>query len=178
MSGVQLAFGDGETTKAIRLTTVSDAAIETNETLQVQLGDADGGATLGAQATATVTIVDDDTPSLAGQWSDVITTPTVPIHGHVLPNWQSHVLGPAQPLRHHDVGCTPPYLWDPANPSVFTALPSPSWDIFCSGHALMADGRLFVAGGHLADFVGAPDAGILDPITNTWTAVPNMNGGR
>jgi len=47
-------------------------------------------------------------------------------------------------------------------------------DMFCSGHAWMADGRLFVAGGTYKK--GSPALGsdrcfIYDPTTNAWTAV-------
>jgi WD40 repeat protein len=49
---------------------------------------------------------------------------------------------------------------------------------YCSGHSLLADGRLFVAGGHVADFVGLPDASIFSPVTESWTHLPDMNAGR
>ncbi|HYH00642.1 MAG TPA: carboxypeptidase regulatory-like domain-containing protein [Terriglobales bacterium] len=42
----------------------------------------------------------------------------------------------------------------------------------------MADGRLFIAGGHIADYTGYPQALIYDPGGNSFTAVPDMNAGR
>ena len=172
-----LSFADGEARKAIKVPIINDAAVEPNETFQVALSAPTGGATLGAPSQATATIVDDDTPQLAGQWSNVSTWPTVPIHIHVLPSgkvmfWDRH---------NHDaipVWDVTPHLWDPANPSVFTPLPLPGWDIFCSGHSFLADGRLLVAGGHINDFIGATTAGIYDPSANSWTPLPNMNAGR
>ena len=172
-----LLFADRETTKTIRLTIINNSTVEANETFQVGLSAPTGGATLGAPSQATVSIVDDDTPQLAGQWGGVSVWPTVPIHMHLLPNgkvmfWDRHNHN-ASPMW--DVT---PRLWDPADPTVFTTLTLPGWDIFCSGHTLMADGRVFVAGGHIADFKGTATAGIYDPFSSSWTALPNMNDGR
>ena len=69
-------------------------------------------------------------------------------------------------------------LWDPAAPNQpVTPLP-PAYDLFCSGHTFLADGRLFVAGGHIQNSVGSPKASIYNPFTNTWAATPDMNAGR
>jgi hypothetical protein len=43
---------------------------------------------------------------------------------------------------------------------------------------LLSDGRLFVAGGHIADAVGEPRACIYDPVKDLWTEMPRMNAGR
>jgi len=42
----------------------------------------------------------------------------------------------------------------------------------------LADGRVFIAGGHIADYTGYPHAVIFDPATNGFTALPDMNTGR
>ena len=52
------------------------------------------------------------------------------------------------------------------------------YNIFCSGHAFLADGKLFVAGGHIQDDVGLPNASMYDPFTAQWSSAPNMNAGR
>ena len=70
-----------------------------------------------------------------------------------------------------------PRLWDPATATV-TPLTKPGYDIFCSGHAFLADGRLFVAGGHIHNDVGLPNASMYNPFTNQWSSVPDMNAGR
>ena len=59
-----------------------------------------------------------------------------------------------------------------------TPLALPGWDLFCSGHTFLADGRLFVAGGHIQNGVGSPKAGIYNPFSNTWATAPDMNAGR
>ena len=57
-------------------------------------------------------------------------------------------------------------------------LTKPGYDIFCSGHAFLANGRLFVAGGHIQNDVGLSNASMYDPFTNQWSSAPNMNAGR
>lgn len=69
-----------------------------------------------------------------------------------------------------------PYVWDPAI-NVFTPEASPSL-LFCAGHDFQADGKLFVAGGHVTDLHGLPNANLFDPATDTWTALPAMAWGR
>ena len=56
-------------------------------------------------------------------------------------------------------------------------------DVFCSGHALLADGRLLVAGGTLEYDFGHPFFGLSEAVTfdadaEQWTAAPSMAGGR
>jgi hypothetical protein len=45
----------------------------------------------------------------------------------------------------------------------------PGYDPFCSGHSFLADGRLFVAGGHIQNNVGLPTASTYNPFTDNWT---------
>jgi hypothetical protein len=70
-----------------------------------------------------------------------------------------------------------PYLWDPAAGTITHATLA-GYNTFCTGHTFLADGRLFVAGGHIANNVGLPNAAIYDPFTNSWTRLPDMNAGR
>ena len=68
-------------------------------------------------------------------------------------------------------------LWDPSTGSIVAAAPA-GYNIFCSGLTLLADGKLFVGGGHISNKVGLNDASIYDPQTNTWARQPDMNAGR
>jgi len=83
-------------------------------------------------------------------------------------------------------------LWD-ATTGAITKLPSPAQDVFCCGHALLADGRLLVAGGtqtwgggnhpvHWGHFGGLRDASIFDPGapagTNPWSTTGSLNPER
>src|SRR5207302_6944023 len=70
-----------------------------------------------------------------------------------------------------------PNIWDPVS-NTFTATAASSYALFCAGHTSLADGRIFIAGGHVADFVGYPHAVIYDPGKNVFTAMPDMNSGR
>ena len=62
-------------------------------------------------------------------------------------------------------------LWDPANNSI-TTLPRANYNIFCTGHSFISDGRLLVTGGHVQNGWGLNDASYYDPVANTWTACP------
>ncbi len=110
-----------------------------------------------------------------GEWSALFAFPTIPIHASLLPTGQ--VLF----WDRHDfpTGDGHPRLWDPAT-GIFakTAAPPPGHDLFCSGHTLLEDGRLFVAGGHFAVGVGQPFAAIYDPNTPGWALAPEMEDGR
>jgi hypothetical protein len=70
-----------------------------------------------------------------------------------------------------------PQLWDPSTRTSSPAAQA-GFNIFCNGGAFLADGRLLLAGGHLADNVGLATATIYDPFTNAWSRQPNMNAGR
>ena len=141
-----------------------------------------------------------ETPDKRGQWGDPFTLLNVGIHAHVLPTglvlmWgrrdnpqQSLDTDPASPLAPGlppapPATCTP-FVWNPANGNM-TQTPQPTLNdgttnanLFCSGHAFLPDGRLLVAGGHLADSHGLNQATIYDPAADTWTPTAVMNDGR
>ncbi|MDW5594824.1 DUF4394 domain-containing protein [Conexibacter stalactiti] len=64
-AGGVLTFAPGETSKTIALATKQDSADEPNATFTVALSEAAAPLTLGAPASATVTIADDDAPPAA-----------------------------------------------------------------------------------------------------------------
>jgi hypothetical protein len=106
-------------------------------------------------------------PSVSGSWSAVQTWPIVSVHASLLPT------GKVVFYPYSD----DPRLWDPSNGSIVAAT-QVGYNIFCSGLTLLADGRLFVGGGHISNNVGLNDASIYDGVTNTWTREPDMNAGR
>ena len=55
-----VTFGPGETSKAFSIPILDDALVEGNETVNLILSNPTGGAMLGAKASATLTIVDDN----------------------------------------------------------------------------------------------------------------------
>lgn len=70
-----------------------------------------------------------------------------------------------------------PNIWDPVS-NTFSPAAASTYALFCAGHTSMADGRVFIAGGHIADYTGYAHAAIFDPFKNTLTQVPDMNQGR
>jgi hypothetical protein len=102
----------------------------------------------------------------SGEWTAPFDWPVVAVHLHLLPSGQL--------LSWGRVG--EPQLWDPATGG-FTAAPSATM-LFCSGHSFLSDGGLLVAGGHLSDHHGLPDANVFDAAARGWIAVAPMRRGR
>ena len=61
-----VSFGSGETGKTISVTLCDDATVEGSENFTVTLTGATNNGTIGSNATATVTIADNDTVSTPG----------------------------------------------------------------------------------------------------------------
>jgi len=117
------------------------------------------------------------TPSAAqppdvGQWSLVAPLPFFPVHTHLLPTGKVMIWPGDGGVSGND-----PRSWDPADESV-SSLSKPGFDLFCTGHSFLADGTLFVAGGHISNNVGLARAAKYNPFTNAWSNLPNMNAGR
>lgn len=74
-------------------------------------------------------------------------------------------------------------VYDPVSDSFNTNITTP-YDLFCSGHAFLPDGRLLVAGGTAAyqdathQWYGEKRATIFDPATQKYQTVPDMAIGR
>jgi galactose oxidase len=101
-----------------------------------------------------------------GEWSAPFAWPVVAVHLQLLPD--------GRVLSWGRVG--DPQVWDPSTGG-FTGVPSAT-DLFCAGHSFLPDGRLLVAGGHLSDFRGLPDANLFDPASTSWIPVKSMAHGR
>ena len=119
--------------------------------------------------------------SVLGRWDKVTNPlPFFPVHAHTLRSGKVMIWPGDEGISGND-----PRSWDPANQSVST-FTAPGYDLFCSGHSFLADGTLFVAGGHfMQNGIGVASASIYNPNTNTWTprppavgSVPDMNAGR
>ena len=112
--------------------------------------------------------------SVVGRWDLGPNLPFFPVHSHILPTGKVMIWPGDQGISGDD-----PRSWDPdpANQSPFSDLARPGYDVFCTGHSFLADGRLFDAGGHIQNGVGLANASIYDPVANAWTALPEMNAG-
>ena len=127
---------------------------------------------------------EDSAAAQLGRWDPVFELPNVAIHTSVLPNGKVLFWGrrdqPTGSMNERE--CTP-YLWDPSTGEL-TPTPQPAdadgtkVNLFCAGHAFLPDGGLLVAGGHLTDGDGIDQAFSYDYRTNTWAALPVMNGRR
>jgi galactose oxidase-like protein len=106
--------------------------------------------------------------STMGQWSAPFPWVNVAVHMSVLPDGRVLSFGRLN-------GGTP-QVWNPAT-GLFTSIPSPSL-LFCGGQAFLPGGRLLVAGGHIQDGLGLPNANLFSFATNTWVAAPAMREGR
>ena len=101
-----------------------------------------------------------------GAWTPPFDWPVVAVHLHLMRGGQVLSFG----LKRT------PLVWDIAT-GVFTQVPSATL-VFCSGHALLPDGRLLVTGGHILHDRGLPDVNIFDPATRAWIPVAPMVQGR
>jgi galactose oxidase-like protein/Big-like domain-containing protein/Kelch motif protein len=104
-------------------------------------------------------------PTLSGVWSGLAPLPIVSVNSVLLPNskvlmWDGETFGATA------------LVWDPAT-NTTDWVPAPA-DIFCSGTEQMADGRIVVVGGAVADHVGLPAANAFDWRTESWTVLANM----
>ena len=113
--------------------------------------------------------------STAGEWSTVSPAwPFFPVHTHALPTGKVMIWPGDAGISGND-----PRSWDPANPGLSPSpLTPPGFDLFCSGHSFLSDGRLFVAGGHIQNGVGLANASTYNSFANSWTPLPAMNAGR
>jgi len=108
--------------------------------------------------------------STHGQWSAVSNWPTRAVHSTLMPDGRVFFVS----FYNESLQ---PHIWDPVS-NTFTTTASSAYPIFCAGHTTLADGRVLIAGGHVADFVGFPHAVIYDPATNGFTSLPDMNAAR
>jgi hypothetical protein len=139
-------------------------------TLTAIARDASNNTTTSSPVSVTVSNVNPNDPSVIGQWSQVYTWPLVGIHQILLPT--------GKVLTWEDENVNPPSsVLDPTT-MTFTSVPYTAMDLFCTGHGLLPDGRVFIAGGHIANWVGTTGATIFDPSTQTWSAKTPMSFAR
>ncbi|HKY36577.1 MAG TPA: galactose oxidase-like domain-containing protein [Polyangiaceae bacterium] len=134
----------------------------------------------GARTGGTISLFDlDDVevtpfePEATGAFGAPHCGPMVPIHAVTLPDgrvlaWDRH------DYNMEDAG---PWIVEPSTGSFMPAA-HPGFDAFCAGHTFLADGNLFLAGGHWYDNVGVERAMVYDVASDRWLELPPMNDGR
>lgn len=105
-----------------------------------------------------------------GQWSAVANWPTRAVHTTLLPDGRVFFVS-------YYTESLQPHIWDPVSNTFTTTAPS-AYELFCAGHTSLPDGRIFIVGGHIADYVGFAHASIYDASKDTFTAAPDMSVGR
>jgi galactose oxidase len=111
-----------------------------------------------------------------GKWDSPVAWDIVPLHMSLLPTGK--ILAWSKYESDGTMGM--PRLWDPTiGPPTSALMVAADTMLFCSGHALMADGRLMVSGGHKKDDRGLDVTNIFDPATESWASgLPKMAKGR
>jgi len=112
------------------------------------------------------------TPDQVGQWSAVHNWPIVAVHASLLPSgnvlaWTDYTANSGAQIWRRSTNTFVPKSFSPVS-------------LFCSGHVLLADGRLFVVGGivGLQDDLGPRETTFFDPAGEVWSQGPLMSQGR
>jgi hypothetical protein len=161
-------IGDYPSGTQVTLTAASDQV----STFTGWSGACNGTGTCQITLTAGTTVTAGFTTSVSnpqvtrGRWEPTFSTPIVALHIHQLPTGKLLLWG----LKGEG------YIWDPAT-GTYSQVNNP-YELFCSGHTFLPDGRLLVAGGHISNAHGLPKAAIFDPWTNSWTLTGSMALGR
>ena len=111
-------------------------------------------------------------PAQTGFWGGLIQLPLVAIHMDLMSNgrvltWDQLAFGYPNPV-----------VFDPLTSSTTTVPIGDGTNVFCAGFTNLPDGRVLLAGGDIATHVGTNTGRIFNPLTNTWSATPNMTQGR
>jgi galactose oxidase len=102
-----------------------------------------------------------------GKWAAAFPTPVVAVHTSLLPTGKVLFWG----QRGQSV------LWDAANQAAGFTTITKTYEIFCSGHTFLADGRLLVTGGTIGGPHGDPRSAIFNP-AGSWSTAAEMAQGR
>jgi len=105
-----------------------------------------------------------------GQWSKPMKWPLVAVHTVLLPTGKVLMWDAWEKTR------SEAKVWDPAT-NLFANVPIES-GLFCSGHSLLADGRVVIFGGHAGAQVGIKDINIFNPYTSSWDEAADMKYAR
>jgi hypothetical protein len=128
--------------------------------------------------------------STKGAFGPLETWPVVATHASLLPDstilsWYSRdATGLTRDLDYNDQSkhnFTLVDSWNTFN-NTHTSPNNTSTDLFCAGHTVGSDGKLYVSGGHLgfngSFYPGSKHTNVYDSLTKQWTRGPDMVDGR
>jgi chitodextrinase len=180
VAGVQFlldgsALGGQDTTAPYSVTWDATAATSGSHTLTARATDTSGNPATSTAVGVTVNNGGSD-PSQVGSWGPLIPLPAVAIHsaltptGHILLFQGTFTTGGQQ------------YEFDPET-GVVTPLADSIANLFCAAQAVLADGRIDVAGGTNTSTdsgasLGLPDNTAYNWVTHGWTALAPMHFPR
>lgn len=125
-----------------------------------------------------------------GAFGPLESWPVVATHASLLPDstiisWYSRdATGITRDLDYNDQSKHNFTLVDSWNTftNVHTSPNNTTTDLFCAGHIVGADGKLYVSGGHLgfngSFYPGSKHTNVFNPVTRQWTRGPDMVDGR
>jgi hypothetical protein len=121
-------------------------------------------------------------PQDVGEWGPVVDWPVVGVHVALLANGEVLAYDSigdnateTYPVQDH----TRATVWDPVLGTQTPVNVDTGYNIFCSGLAHLADGRMFIAGGNKDQALnGIVQTHLFDPATDLWSLGPNMTAGR
>jgi Concanavalin A-like lectin/glucanases superfamily/Domain of unknown function (DUF1929)/Bacterial Ig domain/Galactose oxidase, central domain len=164
-------IGEEDTTEPYAISWNTTSTPNGSRVLRAIARDAGGNQAPSDPVTVTVSNVASPDPSQDGQWAGPIAWPLVAIHSMLMQTGQVLV------WEGQENGGISARIWNPQT-GAFTAARNNRSNLFCSGHSALADGRILVAGGHTAAFVGIRDTNIFDPVTQNWTQSTPMAVAR
>jgi len=112
-------------------------------------------------------------PEEIGAWGPVQSSPVVAVHSSLLPSGKVLLWPQFDSLGRNG---TEAYLWDPL--LGFQSAVNNTTELYCSGHASLADGRLLSIGGEVAFATGLRSTNVFDSASEAWSQRALMNFGR
>ena len=164
------AVGNEDTTAPYDI--IWDSRTTSNGAHAISARARDAAGNTSVAAAVGVTVANTGGPAQIGQWSAPISLPVIAIHQALLPSGQVLMWDAA------DFTSAPPILWNPQT-GTYANMPATSTDLFCVGHAMLANGKLLTVGGDTRTTgLGVNDVNLFDPQTNAWTTMPKMASRR
>lgn len=133
----------------------------------------DAAGNSATSPTVSVTVVNPNDPAVVGQWAPPLELGLVAVNAVLM-----HT-GSVLMFSGDYTNTWPERVWNPVTGTIVDR-PIARTNLFCAGASQLADGRLFVIGGHdkANGILGVAHANFFDPVTESWSAAPSMSSRR